>query len=449
MLPIEDFVHELVTNLYIYRPNGRLCSGFSVNRRVAPVQDGVKVKANGDEEPNWVLAADWIARVSAVEQMSWVPGQDEFIEDKLINNGGWFAHEGSRIYNLYKGPVRVPRVGTIEPWVNHIKALWGEEAAEHILNWFAFKVQFPGIKINHALVLGGGAGIGKDTVLAPLREAVGPWNMAEISPADLLERFNPWVESVVLRVSEGKDLGEIDRFKFYEHTKKLIAAPPEVLTVNPKHIKPYIIPNLTGVIITTNYLKHGIYLPTDDRRHYVAWSDKERGFFDANYWDTMWRWYDNGGYEAILYCLVKRDLKAFNPKAPPRQTDAFFKIVEGHKGPEAKMVEEALDQLDWPEVTTWQIICSEMRPADGEHCNNIKLRDRVNDWLKASGDETERNPGDKERGRWQINKAKVTIYVNVNKVAPQDRLLAAQRLTDSPPSPPKAADLRKALNCLG
>ena len=130
VLPMEDFVHELVTNLYIYRPNGRLCSGFSVNRRVAPVQDGVKVKANGDEEPNWVLAADWIARVSAVEQMSWVPGQDEFIEDKLINNGGWFAHEGSRIYNLYKGPVRVPRVGTIEPWVNHIKALWGEEARQ-------------------------------------------------------------------------------------------------------------------------------------------------------------------------------------------------------------------------------------------------------------------------------------------------------------------------------
>ena len=30
--------------------------------------------------------------------------------------------------------------------------------------------------------------------------------------------------------------------------------------------------NCLGLIITTNHKTDGIYLPADDRRHYVAWS---------------------------------------------------------------------------------------------------------------------------------------------------------------------------------
>ena len=37
-------------------------------------------------------------------------------------------------------------------------------------------------KINHALVLGGEQGIGKDTLLEPVKHAVGPWNFDEVSP---------------------------------------------------------------------------------------------------------------------------------------------------------------------------------------------------------------------------------------------------------------------------
>jgi hypothetical protein len=38
-------------------------------------------------------------------------------------------------------------------------------------------------------------------------------------------------------------------------------------------IKRYAILNLVGVIITTNYRTDAIYLPQDDRRTYVAWSE--------------------------------------------------------------------------------------------------------------------------------------------------------------------------------
>jgi len=47
-------------------------------------------------------------------------------------------------------------------------------------------VQFPAEKINHGLLLGGAPGIGKDTILAPVRQAVGEWNFQEATPKEML-----------------------------------------------------------------------------------------------------------------------------------------------------------------------------------------------------------------------------------------------------------------------
>ena len=54
------------------------------------------------------------------------------------------------------------------PWLDHARDLYGEETAARIARYFAFKVQKPNVKINHALLLGGAQGIGKDTLIEPL-----------------------------------------------------------------------------------------------------------------------------------------------------------------------------------------------------------------------------------------------------------------------------------------
>ena len=138
-------------------------------------------------------------------------------------------------------------------------------------------MQRPHEKINHGLVLGGLQGIGKDTLLEPVKHAVGPWNFAEVSPQQMLGRFNGFVKSVVLRISEAKDMGEFDRFKFYAHMKAYIAAPPDVLRVDEKNLREHSVFNVCGVVMTTNHKTDGIYLPADDRRHFVAWSEKHEG----------------------------------------------------------------------------------------------------------------------------------------------------------------------------
>jgi hypothetical protein len=79
-----------------------------------------------------------------------------------------------------------------------------------------------------------------------------------------------------------------------------------------------------GIIITTNYKTDGIYLPADDRRHFVAWSDLSKEDFEPEYWRSLWGWYDNGGDRHVAAYLAALDISAFDPKAPPPKTPAFW-----------------------------------------------------------------------------------------------------------------------------
>ena len=75
--------------------------------------------------------------------------------------------------------------------------------------------------------------------------------------------------------------------------------------------------NVLGSIITTNHKTDGLYLPPDDRRHYVAWSNHTKEDFAQTYWDELWNWYEAGGFEHVAAYLTELDISSFNPKAPP------------------------------------------------------------------------------------------------------------------------------------
>jgi hypothetical protein len=58
---------------------------------------------------------------------------------------------------VYRPPTIMQKPGDVSPWLDH-------------------RVQRPWEKINHALVLLGNQGVGKDTLLEPVKAAIGPWN---------------------------------------------------------------------------------------------------------------------------------------------------------------------------------------------------------------------------------------------------------------------------------
>ena len=99
------------------------------------------------------------------------------------------------IFNHYRPP-RIERVTPARPvrWLDHVRKIYPDDA-DHIITWLAHRVQRPQEKINHALVLGGAQGIGKDTLLEPVKHAVGPWNFQDIIPSQLLGRFNSFAKA--------------------------------------------------------------------------------------------------------------------------------------------------------------------------------------------------------------------------------------------------------------
>ena len=188
-------------------------------------------------------ASEWLDRYRPVEQMTWAPGLPMIVRDRVISDGGWRKNQGATCFNLYLPPdCRRGDAGKALPWIEHVEKIY-VDAAGHIICWLAHRVQHPEEKINHALVLGGLQGIGKDTILAPVKIAVGPWNFQEVSPTQITGRFNGFLKSVILRVSEARDAGDADRFKLYDHLKAYIAAPPDVLRVDEKNLREHAIVN--------------------------------------------------------------------------------------------------------------------------------------------------------------------------------------------------------------
>lgn len=339
-LSVEDFYAYMPMHNYIYVPTRDFWPASSVNARV-PL---VKTPAGP------VPPAAWIDGNRAVEQLTWYPGEPQLIEGRIIAEGGWIEQPSAKVFNMYREPPPI-RGGSSEaagPWRDHLARLYPEEH-EHILRWLAHRVQRPGQKINHGLILGGAPGIGKDTLLAPVKRAVGYWNMREVSPVVLVESFNDWVKSVILRVSEARDLGGNDmsatnRYALYEHMKVLTTAPPEVLRVNEKHLRQYAVPNVMGVIVTTNY-QDGMYLPADDRRFFCAWSELTKGDFAEDYWRDLYKWFDDGGAEHVAAFLHSVNLAGFDPGAPPPWTTAKTAMVDAGRDESMSPIGEALDRM--------------------------------------------------------------------------------------------------------
>jgi hypothetical protein len=329
-------------------------------------------------------------------------------------------------FNLY----RPPKPQTGDPtkaamWIDHVRKVFGNEA-DRIICWLAHRVQCPNEKINHALVLGGNQGVGKDTLLEPVKRAVGPWNFAEVSPQQLLGNFNGFLKSVILRVSEARDLGDVDRFKFYDHSKAFTAAPPDVLRVNEKHLREHNVPNVTGVIITSNHKTDGIFLPADDRRHYVTWSELNRDDFEDGYWKAIWRWYENGGYGDVAAYLATLDLTPFDPKSPPPKTNAFWAIVDASRPPEDAELADVLDQLGNPDAVTIARIVGGATGGFVTWLTDRKNRKAIGHRLRECGYEPIRNDLNKE-GLWIVNGVRQVVYAK-SLLPLRDRFSAARKL---------------------
>jgi hypothetical protein len=403
LISINDFLAYMPQHMYLFMPTRELWPAASVNGRVPMLlTDGKRVRPT-----------DWIDANRPVEQMTWHPGEPEMIDGRVMQISGFTPHPGARVFNLYKAPD--PIVGDarlVAPWREHLERLYPDDAG-HIERWLAHRVQFPGVKINHALVLGGEQGIGKDTVLEPVKAAIGPWNWHDISPVQMIGRFNGWAKSIVLRISETRDLGDVDRCGFYEHCKVYMAAPPDVLRVDEKNLREHYILNVCGVIITSNHKTDGLYIPAGDRRHFVAWSSLTPKDFPADYWPSIYGWFAAGGAGHVAAYLRSFDLRGFDCKAPPPKTPAFWAIVQAGEAPESGELRDIIEALETPDAVTLTAVITKAQYLSmtglADELSERKNRRAIPHRLERIGYVAVRNP-DADDGLFKIVGRRQVVY---------------------------------------
>ena len=240
------------------------------------------------------------------------------------------ARDGLPYGNRWRDARPTPKAGDVSPWLAHVERMVPEPfEREHLLNALAHKVQFPAHKINHAILMGGNHGSGKDTLFAPFFWAIGgeaKANCSLVKNEDLNSQWGYALECEVMEIAELRQAEAKDRRALENTLKPIIAAPPELLMVNRKGMHPYMALNRVFVIAFSNE-RVAISLPSEDRRWFVLWCAASK--LPEAQAVSLWNWYQHrGGFEAVAHYLHTRDVSDWNPSAPPPMTEAKLIMVE-------------------------------------------------------------------------------------------------------------------------
>lgn len=265
--------------------------------------------------------------VSKVDKLDFAPRMPRVFEEKGIVYGNtWCASQ-----------VSTGIEGDCSSWLNHWDHLGWSEHREHHLQWMAYTLKHPEDKINHALILGGMEGIGKDFLLFPLVMAMGEY-AESIDGAELLSNHNEYLMACKLLCINETELGDHNDAKMVSsRLKRIAAAPPNTLRVNPKGITAINIRNIVNVVMTTND-RVPLRLASVSRRFHALWSrlnvrdeNDEMTVEWKAYWTDRWQWM-NKNFEACIYYLMNHvDISQFNPGAAPPMTEFLRDIRESSK----------------------------------------------------------------------------------------------------------------------
>ena len=239
-------------------------------------------------------------------------------------------------------PAAVP--GDAGPWLRHVERMIPDAMERaHFLSALAHKVQFPSIKINHAILLGGNHGSGKDTLMAPFFWAIGgdtKSNCSLVKNEELTSQWGYALECEVMEIAELRQADAKDRRALENTLKPIIAAPPELLPVNRKGLHPYMALNRIFVVAFTNE-RGAISLPSEDRRWFVLWCDADKlPEADAT---ALWTWYTRqGGFATVAHYLSTLDVSAWCPTAPPPMTEAKMILIDAAMSPAEAILVDAI-----------------------------------------------------------------------------------------------------------
>lgn len=197
----------------------------------------------------------------------------------------------------------------VEWFTAHADYLIGDEnVKDKFLDWMAFNIQQPGVKIHHAILLQGVQGTGKSFLAKCLWDILG--KNCYIMPAiDLQRKWNAFYSDVSLIVAEELMKGGRDAREFSNHVKHLITG--ETIDIEEKYrVTEKGIQNHVNFMFLTNY-EDSIEIDASEDRYLVHFSTAQP--MDPTYYAHLHSKLKDPRCMQHLYTwFLRRDLREYS-----------------------------------------------------------------------------------------------------------------------------------------
>ncbi|MBU6231488.1 DUF3854 domain-containing protein [Patescibacteria group bacterium] len=270
--------------------------------------DGTLAYKSVPAAKRWI---EWPLR-HEVKAMTYRPGAEREPEDGTLNLWQGWGLEPKRDDALAK---------MFFDLVKHLFKSADDGAMDWFLDWLAYPLQHPGVKMFATAVLHGTRqGTGKSFIGYTIGKIYGA-NFTEIKSGHLQSGFNEWAEAKQFVM--GDDVTGSDRRADADMLKSLITQ--SEIRINTKYVPSYVIPDCINYLFTSNH-PDVFFLDDDDRRYFVIEIMVEPlpdSFYAA--YDKAYR--DGSLSAAVFDALLRRDVSKFNPRAKAFRTSARDRMV--------------------------------------------------------------------------------------------------------------------------
>ena len=251
---------------------------------------------------------------SKVETLTYAPGKDQVLEPGTYQSA----------WNTWSGWGCEPVKGNVEPFltlVDHLFTGATDDAKQWFLQWLAYPLQNPGVKLFTSVLLWGVRhGTGKSLIGYTMGKIYGK-NFTELNQKNIDGDFNEWAENKQFVM--GDDVTGTDKRHDSDRLKKLITQ--KEIRLNIKHVQSFVIPDCINYYFTANG-PTALFLEDDDRRSFIH--EIVANPMAESFYRTYDKWLNGDGPSHLFdYLMTKIDCSKFNPAAPAFRTEAKERMI--------------------------------------------------------------------------------------------------------------------------
>jgi len=224
------------------------------------------------------------------------------------------------VLNLWRGFAVEPREGDCSLFLAHVRdnlCAGNETHYNYLMDWCARMMQHPAEQGHVAVVLRGEQGTGKGWFARVIGHLLGRHFLHISNSKHLVGHFNAHLrDCLLLFADEAFYAGD----KHHASILKTLVT-ENTIFVEPKGVDPETAPNFIHLLMASN---ESWVVPAGpvERRFFVLDVGRDH-MQDAAYFASIKAQLEAGGYEALLWHLLRRDISAFNPYLPPPKTRAL------------------------------------------------------------------------------------------------------------------------------